>query len=254
MLQEQLLGVVSQVVAGLAGSVKLGEEGKRLPPHRLLDQGGLAEPGPAEHLKEPVGFGLDASLASGPGDGRPQPVAGQPGGPCLGGPSGQPTCLLGVRLPREPHLLAQARYPLHDPGEARPDRQPQETRFPRRPATQVRQGRLQGAPRGGVRNQPPQATPRGRHEIRQACSPLRGSVVGGLGHSAALAPRTRAPPRTPGIQLAVRERALVTPAPPPPGPAPGRGCGGPRGPRRGTSRRWLPGGGPRHRRGRCRRG
>ncbi|MGW3984679.1 hypothetical protein [Streptomyces mirabilis] len=68
----------------------------------------------------------------------------------------------GVRLPREPHLPVQAWHPLHDPGEVRPDRQPQEARLPRWPATEFRQGRPQRAPRGGKRNQSPQAPPRGR--------------------------------------------------------------------------------------------
>jgi hypothetical protein len=76
--------------------------------------------------------------------------------------------------PREPRLPTQARHTLHDPGEARSDRQPQEARFPRWPATEVRRGRLQRAPRGGVRNQSTQAPPRGRYEIRQARRPLRG--------------------------------------------------------------------------------
>jgi hypothetical protein len=67
MLQEQLFGVGYEVIACQAGCVELGEEGKCLASHRFLDQGGLAEPGPAEHFKQPVGLGLDAALASGSG-------------------------------------------------------------------------------------------------------------------------------------------------------------------------------------------
>jgi transposase len=66
------------------------------------------------------------------------PIMGSPD-PRLDWPSGQPTRLLGVRIPEEPLLPAPTRDPLHDPGEEGPDPQPQEARLPRRSATEVRQ-------------------------------------------------------------------------------------------------------------------
>ncbi|WUH04594.1 transposase [Streptomyces violaceus] len=50
-------------------------------------------------------------------------------------------------------------YPLHHSGQGRPGPQPQETRLPRRPATEVRPAGLRGAARGRVRHQSPSWPP-----------------------------------------------------------------------------------------------
>ncbi|MDT0572797.1 hypothetical protein RM704_35950 [Streptomyces sp. DSM 3412] len=61
-LQEQLFCFGCEVVACLADCVELARERECLPSHRLLDQGGLAKPALAKHLKQPVGLGVDAAL------------------------------------------------------------------------------------------------------------------------------------------------------------------------------------------------
>ena len=57
--------------------------------------------------------------------------------------------------PRQPRLPAQARDPVHHPGESRPeDPPPQEQSGPRRPPAIIDLEELQGPPRGGARHRP----------------------------------------------------------------------------------------------------
>lgn len=75
--------------------------------------------------------------------GSPARGRGPQRGPRPTGPTGQPTCVLGVFFPRDPQPLAQARYPDGDPRPGRPATSPTAAGKPGRQATGLRPRDLQ---------------------------------------------------------------------------------------------------------------
>ena len=80
---------VGELVGVGAGGVELAQQGQGLLPEGLLDQRRVVQVVGAQHLLEPVGFGVDAALPPGAAQQRPQLGQGQPGRRARGGGGGQ---------------------------------------------------------------------------------------------------------------------------------------------------------------------
>ena len=82
-----------------AGGVELAQQGQGLLPEGLLDQWRVVQVVGAQHLLEPVGFGVEAALQPGAAQQRPQLGQGQPGRRARGGGGGQQGAGFGAQQP-----------------------------------------------------------------------------------------------------------------------------------------------------------